>query len=172
MSNALALVMVRIKDSNLAADQKRQAVKNLIRSHPDETAILAAVFEILATRPHAAEILSGAHVRIFDMGARYDAWKQLPSARPRLSSHRSDGPQFHVDGPLVHTVLFGRIGNKSWMQLEGHPQGVGHFIDYFKYGITQKNQGPYGSSGHVENRPLEFQPLLRWRVAAQHAKFA
>src|SRR5262249_53085431 len=111
------------------------------------------------------------HVRIFDFGSRYEAWKGLPSASRRRSSHHSEGDQFHVNGPLVHTVLFGKIANRTWMQLEGHPQGFGHVIDWFKYSITGENQGPYGSSHHVENRPIEIKPPTRWRVVDQHAEF-
>jgi hypothetical protein len=156
--NTLAFVTRRIQDSDLDDEEKRKALRNLIHATPDETDILCGVFEIRDTWRFAGEILRGAHVRIFDMGARYDDWKKLPSADTRRSSHHSDGPQYHVNGPLVHTVLFGKIGNRTWLQLEGNPQGFGHVIDWIKYSVTHENQGPYGSSRHVENRPIEIMP--------------
>jgi hypothetical protein len=75
-----------------------------------------------------------------------------------------------VDGPFVHTVLFGQIDNRTWLQLEGHPQGFGHVVDWFKYKFTGENQGPYGSSRHHDNQPFEFRPPDR-PVAYQHAEF-
>ena len=148
----------RIQACDLDEDEKRTALRNLKHAHVDETDILYGVFEIRATWRFTAEILKGAHVRIFDMGARYDDWKSFPSASTRRSSHHSDGPQYHVNGPLVHTVLFGKIGNWTWLQLEGDPQGFSHVIDWLKYSITRKNQGPYGSSHYVENRPIQILP--------------
>jgi hypothetical protein len=149
----------RIVGSDLAADEKAQALRNLRRATLAEVEILCGVFAIKDTHRYAGEIFRGAHVRIFDMGARYDDWRQLPTASARRSSHRSDGAQYHVDGPLVHTVLFGRIGSWTWLQLEGNPQGLHHVVDFFKYKVTGKNQGPYGSSGAVDSRPVTVREL-------------
>ena len=144
--------------SPLSEEQKRTLMGIWPKANPDEVAILGGVLSIPSARKHVMDILSGAHVRIFDFGSRYEHWKGLKSAHTRRSSHASDGPQYHVDGPLSHTILFGKIGNRTWMQLEGNPQGVGHVVDWIKYSVTKKNQGPYGSSSYVENRPLEFIP--------------
>jgi hypothetical protein len=161
MVDAFACVKMRIQAAELDEDQKRRAMRNLVQSFPDEIFVLFGMFELPATWRFTGEILKGAHVRIFDLGERYNDWKTLPSARTRRSSHKSDGPQYHVDGPLVSTVLFGKIGSWTWLQLEGHPQGIGHVVDWVKYSVTHRNQGPYGSSHHVENRPIEIHPTRR-----------
>ena len=152
--NRYAFLSHRIQESDLEEDAKHKALRNLLHANLDEFDILYGILEIKATWRFAGEILRGGHVRIFDMGDRYDAWKKLPSADTRRSSHRSDGPQYHVNGPLVQTVLFGVSGNWTWVQLEGNPQGLGHIIDWIKYSVTHENQGLYGSSSHVENRPI------------------
>lgn len=159
MTTTFEFVRHIIQASDLEEEKKRSALSNAYHASLDEIDILHGVFEIKATWRFAGEILRGAHVRIFDMGERYDDWKKLPSADTRHSSHRSEGPQYHVNGRLVHTVLLGKIWNRTWLQLEGHPQGIRHVIDWVKYNITHENQGPYGSSRYIENRPLEIQPL-------------
>jgi len=157
-----------IHSSDLDDDNKREAVNNYGHATPNEYDILNGIVEI----PHAGnqfvgEFFRGAHVRIYDIGARYDDWRTLPSVDTRgLSSHASDGPQYHVDGPLVHTLLFGKFGGWTWVQLERHPlydlvNIAGHGIDLLKYQFGHSNQGPYGSSGHTErNGPIELSPTL------------
>ena len=153
-----------IQYSDLDEDEKREALDNYHRATADEIDILHAIFNDPATWTWVGEILRGAHARIVDKGARYDDWTTLPSADTRSSSHHSDGPQYHVDGPLVHTLLFGKFGNCTWVQLERHPlydvvNIVGHAIDWIKYETADENQGPYGSSGHIEgNRPIVILP--------------
>ncbi len=153
-----------IRNSDLAQDKKREALGKLWRATADEVDILQGIFEIPETWKCTGEIFRGAHVRIRDKGARYDDWKTLPSADTRRSSHASDGAQYHVDGPLAHTILFGKAGGRTWLQLEAHPlydlvNIVGHAIDFFKYRASNENQGPYGSSPRAEkNRPIEIQP--------------
>ncbi len=149
-----------IQNSDLAADEKRKAQHNLWRATPDEVDILARVFEIPETWKFTGEIFRGAYVRIVDKGARYHDWKTLLTAGTRSSSHQSHGDQYHVDGPLAHTILFGRFANCTWLQLENHPihdvvSFVGHMIDYVNYKRSGDNQGPYGSSPHAErSNPL------------------
>ncbi len=105
-------------------------------------------------------------LRIQDSGRRYDDWKRL-TTDSRPSSHPSDVPAYQVKGPLVHAALFGQIGDRTWLQLEGNPLDARHFFghayDLFAYAFTQKNQGPYGSSRYIDSRPLEVQPRLYWR---------
>jgi len=145
-----------IQNSDLAADEKQKAAHNWLRATPDEGDILRTVFEIAEAQKFVGEIFRGAHVRIGDKGARYDDWKTLPTADTRHSSHQSNGDQFHVDGPLSHTILFGKFSGWTWLQLEGHPiQDVvsffGHMIDYVRYKRSGNNQGPYGESPHAEH---------------------
>ena len=154
-----------IHSSDLDEPSKNEALSNF--PTPNESDILTAIFEI----PHArnpnfiGEVFRGAHIRIFDDGARYDDWKTLPSVASRwLSSHHSDGPQYHVDGPLVHTLLFGKVGKWTWVQLERHSIAdlvnlIPHGIDLIRYLKSHKNQGPYGTSDHAEhNNPLDITP--------------
>jgi len=153
-----------IQESDLAADEKREAHDKLRRAAPDEYSILSLLFEIPEAWKFTGEIFRGAHVRICDKGARYCDWKTLPTADTRRSSHRSDGDQYHVDGPLSHTILFGKFSGWTWLQLEGSPiqdlvSLIGHGWDYLKYLRSGDNQGPYGSSPHAENNnPLVLQP--------------
>ncbi len=149
-----------ISKSDLANDQKQKALLNVKRAAPDEADVLRVLFEVPEIQRFVGEVLRGAYVRIGDQGARYDDWKQMPSAKSRHSSHSSDGDQYHIDGPLSHTILFGKVKNGTWVQLERHPIDdlvniAGHLIDYAKYRFRSKNQGPYGESAHSEkNSPL------------------
>ena len=151
---------MHIQNSDLPESQKRKAISNIVRATADEVEILANIFDIPDRRKYVVgQILSGAHVRVWDKGARYDDWKSLPTAGVRGSSHAAEGKQYHVDGPLAHTILFGKFGGWTWLQLESHPiydvvSFVGHMADYFKYrfGPNHNNQGPYGSSRHTEHR--------------------
>ena len=159
-----------IQDSDLAEDEKRKAQHIALRAAPDEGDILRGIFDIPEARKFVGEILRGAHVRICDKGARYDDWKTLPTADTRSSSHKSDGDQYHVDGPLAHTILFGKFGGWTWLQLEGHPiydvvSFFGHMIDYINYKRTGENQGPYGSSPHAENHDPLVIPATKPYVA-------
>lgn len=157
-----------IQSSDLAEGEKRKALHNLRRATADEFDMLRGIFESPETWRFAGEIFRGAYVRITDKGARYDDWRTLPSAGTRTSSHRSDGAQYHVDGPLAHTILFGKLGNCTWLQLENNPiydvvTFVGHMVDFIKYKHSGKNQGPYGSSPHAENKqPLVIQTAKRY----------
>jgi hypothetical protein len=175
MSSFFPIVRDRIRQSCLEEDRKREVWQNLFHANDDELAVLFGVMNIRATwsltgrDDPIAEILRGAHVRIWDDGSRYEDWKRLPTAEVRpFSSHRSDDTQYHVDGLLVHTALFGRIDNVTWLQLENHAAGIrhviGHVFDYFDYASTLKNQGPYGSSRYIESRPMIVYPLAYWRV--------
>ncbi len=143
---------------------RKQLLHNLHRANPDEITILANLMKIKDAQRSFREVLSGAHVTIFDLGQRYKAWQALTSADSRPSSHKSDGTQYHVDGPFCHTILFGKRGSLTWLQLEDHPLGgvknfAAHIGDWVKYSVTHKNRGPYGSSSHTDNNPLYYLPL-------------
>jgi hypothetical protein len=146
-----------IQESDLAEDQKREAFHNMRGATADELDILLHLFDSPESRKLTGEIFRGAHVRICDKGARYDDWKTLPTAHTRDSSHDSDGDQYHVDGRLTHTILFGKLAGWTWLQLESHPiydlvNLIGHGLDYYRYWRYDKNQGPYGTSPHAEHR--------------------
>jgi hypothetical protein len=176
-----SLVAQRIQTSDLSPGEKRKALDNFGHAHSDEIAILFGLFDLHASWKWPSEVLSdprartvrgpdyaageilcGAHVRIWDNGAHYDCWRCLRSADDRHSSHHSEGKQYHVDGPLVHTALFGRIGPWTWVQLERHPWDFRHFFghtfDAIKYAASHENQGPYGSSRYTERRYIEVLP--------------
>lgn len=153
-----------IHDSDLDAEHKREATKKLRIATADEIDILAGLFDGPDSWKHFGEIFRGGYVRIIDKGARYDDWKTLPSASTRYSSHDSEGDQYHIDGPLSHTILFGKFGPWTWLQLEnstthGLYNLAVHGIDFVKYKLSGENQGPYGTSNHSEkNAPLVIHP--------------
>lgn len=153
-----------IQESDLSAEGKRKVLRNLWSATADEVTILSYLLNIAGASPWTGEILRGAYVRIADKGARYDDWKTLPSVQTRHSSHKSEGEQYHVSGPLTHEILFGRYGGWTWLQLENSPIDsvvgfVRHTVDFVKYKASDRNQGPYGSSRHAEkSQPLILQP--------------
>jgi hypothetical protein len=176
-----SLVAQRIQTSTLDPDERRKALSNFGHAHADEIEIL---FDVLDLRSNwllargvpidpresncsvpdrrTGAVLRGAHLRIRDDGAFYDSWKSLRSADSRHSSHQSEGKQYHVDGPLVHTVLFGKISPWTWLQLERHPwdfrHSVGHALDAIRYKFTGQNYGPYGTSPYTDSRYIEIMP--------------
>ena len=153
-----------IQDSDLSVDEKRKAQRKLWNATADEITILSYLLTIPGASTFTGEIFRGAYVRIADKGARYHDWKTLPSAETRHSSHKSEGDQYHVTGPLTHEILFGQYGGWTWLQLENSPIDsvvgfVRHSIDFIKYKASDRNQGPYGSSRHAEkSQPLILQP--------------
>jgi hypothetical protein len=67
------------------------------------------------------------------------------------------GPQYHVDGPLIHTMLFGWVNDWTWFQFERHTSDeVAHYYDWWVYGQSKENQGPYGTSPYTEEQPADF----------------
>lgn len=118
------------------------------------------------------EILSGAHVLIADDGALYDELSTKPGFNhKRQSSHYSDQKtspqQYAVRGKFSKEILYGKMEKDgkiySWCQLEANPmKGISRasfnhiFVDFVRYRMTGKNQGPMGSSIHTENN----EPLL------------
>lgn len=118
-------------------------------------------FEISTTQMQ--EILKGAHVHLKDGGKAYFHWlKEVKNKHTRVSSHPASDKQFAVRGEFVKELLFSKLDDCTWFQLEGSPVSFGnvttHMIDYFKYKITGRNQGPYGSSKYTHNDPLILTP--------------
>ena len=165
--NALIAWLIR-KHINPGAGQNK--VLNLLnRANPDEIKILADLMRIIQAQQHFVEVMRGAHVEIFDGCMRYEAWRVLQTADSRKSSHRSEGTQYQVVGPFCTTILFGKRGYITWLQLEEHPWGgiknsILHSVDFVQYKISGKNQGPYGSSKYVDTFPLRFYPTIKSRV--------
>ncbi len=119
-------------------------------------------------------ILKGAHVHINDADFYYN-WGKLSDGYKRISSHPSkkNCPQYSINGPWLHTILFGIVTNKesqdlTFFQLEnsafGAIPGCGyremlrqnaiHAIDYVKYKARGLNQGPYGQSEFKDKNPI------------------
>lgn len=106
------------------------------------------------------EILSGAHLvllkdQVESMTGPISVYQMLehwPGAYKRMSSHRSDAQQYGIpQGEVLHTILLGKIGGKTWFQFEGN--GVNgvltfilHMCDYVEYKLTGRNIGPLGTS--------------------------
>lgn len=63
----------------------------------------------------------------------------------------------------IQEINFGDIDELSWFQLEKNPivdfkSFLGHAVDYLRYKFTGKQQGPYGSSHHVDTTPVIITP--------------
>lgn len=114
------------------------------------------------------EILKGAHLRLYDHGFMYQKFK--PVGTERISSHPSTLEQFSIRGNFGKEWLFGiklpendnEVEQFTTMQLERHDMNslfaaALHVATYFKYLISGKNQGPYGSSIYTDKNPLELQ---------------
>ena len=149
----------------------QKVMKVFYRANPDEITILADLMRIKLAQEYFGQVMRGAHVEIRDQHARYHTWRKLRSAGTRLSSHKSYGAQYHVDGPFCHTILFGKRRDVTWLQLERHAfggakNGFLHIVDWIRYHVTDKNQGPYGDSVYVESNPLRFDPPRQPRVIA------
>lgn len=146
---------------------------NRKRPKSSELVILQDILEMLHTAPldekeranFLADILKGAHVHVIDEGAFYAKWSQM-NAKARISSHRSkiDSIQYGISGPWIHEILFGVVdyedADATFFQLENSPYGreiinsIKHIMDYLKYKVRGKNQGPYGESEHKDNNPI------------------
>jgi len=114
------------------------------------------------------EILRGAHLVLLkdqvDSShgpiSAYEMLENWPGAYKRASSHRSDAQQYGIpQGQVLHTILLGKIGGKTWFQFEGNGvNGVWTFIlhmcDYVEYKLTGRNIGPLGTSKYTDRTPL------------------
>lgn len=161
--NDLALIKWLIDTHIKIAEHQKEMRIALAQANPDEITILASILRDRSAHHLFSRVMAGAYVQIADNQQRYNAWRVLRSARDRHSSHQSDGKQYGVSGPLSHTILFGKLRNLTWLQLEKHPWGggiknrIGHGVDFVKFFLTTKNQGPYGNSIYFEHYPLRIQ---------------
>ncbi len=106
---------------------------------------------------HLSEIMQGAHVCLADGGTLFTVWNAHPDTLARPSSHEG------LSSELGH-CLFGRVQRGDhWytcFQFENSPvwgnimSPIHHVIDYLYYKITGRQQGPAGSSPHVDHHPL------------------
>lgn len=157
--------ILKIKNLSMQGIDYIRLFKRLALSNQDEAEIMTYLeenFEISTVQ--LKEILLGAHIRLNDGGLAYTKWSEkVVNKQSRISSHPSNTTQFGVRGALVKELLFSQTketdGNTyTWFQLENHPVSLGHIvrhmIDYFKYRMTNKNQGPYGSSAATDCSPI------------------
>lgn len=97
-----------------------------------------------------------------DNGALYDKWSKLPGAKPRTSSHPTNGKQQYEiptgDGNSV--ILFGEDpqGN-TFFQLEhdgATSDPAAHGRDYQLYLATHQQVGAKGISPHTDQDPIRL----------------
>jgi len=145
--------------------------------YPAENRIVGFLYAQVANKsePMMSEVARGAQTSVNDpMSKIYDFIKssKLPPAVQRLSSHKSDVLQYGLKlGRVLSTLLIGRLGNRTWFQLEGSPyrtlsfsmwmngQNVAHMLDFFEYRFSGKNVGPMGSSEHTDQTPLKLEAI-------------
>ncbi len=154
------------KFKNLPGISSILIFKRLLKAESNELDLLFYLEKnFKPTADQWAEILKGAHIKLNDGGETYRHCGQEYDYTRRTSSHQSSGDQISLNGKLVHEVLMSyTIDDKNhiftWFQLENHPVSLGyivrHMIDYFKYTITSRNQGPWGSSISTDKHPLEL----------------
>lgn len=136
---------------------KTRVLSELIQNH------------ILMNPAMIQEIYQGAHVIVQgDQGKLYSMIQHQPNLEPyeRRSSHESQSPQLGVVlEPGNGTLLLGiHKDGHTWFQFEGAAVGlhvslrenIRHFVDYLKYKLTKRNQGPAGSSEHTDKNPLRL----------------
>lgn len=157
------ILLERLIRAYIESDYLVKALNYLQWGKPDEISIIGNLMRNREAWPYFADVMAGAHVEIVDQHARYHAWCKLRTRYPRPSSHPSVGTQYAVDGPFCHTILFGMRRNVTWMQLERHPYGgvkntILHGLDWWKYGQTKRNQGPFGTSEYIDTRPVRIIP--------------
>lgn len=156
-------LLERFIRASFESDYLVEALNYLQWGKPDEISIIGNLMRIPQAVPFFRDVMAGAHVEILDQHARFHAWSKLPTRYARPSSHPSIGTQYAVDGPFCHTILFGMRRNVTWLQLERHPYGgkkntILHGLDWWKYGQTNRNQGPYGDSEYIDKRPVYIIP--------------
>jgi|694.fasta_scaffold13614_7 hypothetical protein len=135
----------------------------------DESVVIKDIFSLFDRNGNQmAEILRGGHVKIEDGGKHYSYWKELSSARKRISSHphKAGTDQFGIQGPWTREILFGIVEEKgqekTFFQLERTPWApgiqnrVGHAADAVDYFFSGKNVGPFGKSVHTDKNPIHF----------------
>lgn len=155
-------------EHHVSKDCYLRIMRRLSKAANCELAVLKDIFLLTDDHQHLLQIFQGAHIRIVDEKGFYDRWKKLQRARPRSSSHyrsRDNTQQYAISGRFLRECLFGKLQatNEFWFQLESYPAGFGtyvrHFYAFLKYKISDHNQGPYGSSPHIDSRALELDRL-------------
>jgi hypothetical protein len=103
------------------------------------------------------QILKGAHVQLCDNDHFYHKWtkKHKDFLTTEYCSHNSLKQHYRIQSDTIPEILFGTSKIGTWVQLENYPASDPmHLIDYFKYILSGKNRGPFGSSTSTDKKPL------------------
>ncbi|MBN9378470.1 MAG: hypothetical protein BGO14_08235 [Chlamydiales bacterium 38-26] len=120
------------------------------------------------------EFLKGAYIVLEGIGP-YNELRSLPKTSEGTSSHQSHGPQYRISLKNFRECLFSKKAIKTafrdlngrqiykqvtWIQLENYStrleELIPHILDYVKFVLTGRNQGPFGSSQFTEHNPLQL----------------
>ena len=146
--------------------QSKLALRELIVEHSSSSPRMISDFLSLPqVAHHLREIMQGANLLLEgEMEELFHALKGLKGTRPRISSHEYlPGSSFALYMPLLGEMLFWKDScGQLRLQFEAHPldlsiNGLYHHIDYLKYRLSGKQQGPYGSSRYTDASPLVLQ---------------
>lgn len=117
------------------------------------------------------EFLKGAYIKLEGVDP-YNELRSLPGVSEGTSSHQSHGAQYRISLKNFRECLFSKITepaelngrwiykNVTWIQLENYStrleELIPHILDYVKFVLTGRNQGPFGSSEFTEHNPLQL----------------
>lgn len=104
------------------------------------------------------DIQYGAYVVLEDDGLLYRTWHARGEER-LWSEHSSSAPVFDVAG-TTGTVLFGTTSQgHTWLQWERSARCTcAHCVDWLRFFVSCKNQGPQGSTERTESNPIVLRP--------------
>jgi hypothetical protein len=117
------------------------------------------LLQLPVLHPHLKEIMCGANVKFEGDNGFACKWAQDPQARQRMSSHRYKDDLCHEIG---HGVFWQDCEGNTHLQFQRSPlknslfSAVQHLIDYLNYKKDGLQQGPSGTSPHVEDHCLLF----------------
>jgi hypothetical protein len=111
---------------------------------------------------HINKLMRGANTLLLgDTEELFQKLLLLEGARQRPSSHpHKEGTSYGLETPLFGELLFWKDEQgKLRIQFESHSLGnllktYYHFIDYLKYKLHGKQEGPYGTSKRIDAHPL------------------
>lgn len=127
------------------------------------TLVMRAIVSRCESEEQVRAFLSGGFTVVQDRCRLYES---LESKHPSISSHFSSSPVIRLTAPCYPSVLIGtkpqfvgkgEVADCTWIQLEPHGAMVDHITDFIVYQLTQRNQGPYGTSSHTEINPILLQ---------------
>lgn len=156
------LETLRFKDNQSTS----AVIKQLVKKNPSLAP--PPIVDFLCsplTTSQLRQLMRGANVRIRgDRGQQlFQVWTQLKGAEQRISSHaHKPGTSYAVETPLFGELLFWKDEQGHLrLQFEGHSlnsprQIYYHLVDYLRYKMSGKQQGPYGSSKHIDSIPIDL----------------